>query len=208
MMVDISGSNAERLGPEHSHGATLTKALVFDEARDRGGMELARCRLYLFEKTLALPRPISIFSSHKGWYQHQVLRDLFREYVEAGQIALVATDASKGPALEHALAAGSVDTVKALLELGADERAIPSPANWIHLDVSDDGEDFVPAPAMKDVYEFIQSVHGDKEVGAQLTALLREHAMSRRIREDSVATTETPDPTSGSGIQRTRRASI
>lgn len=209
MKVDISDDDlTQRLGPQHSHGATLTKAVQGDPRQDRSGMSLARCRLYIFEKTPALPTPLSVFSSNKGWYQHQVLRDLFREYVESGLIEMAPSDTTKGPALEHAIAAGSIDTVKALLEMGADERVIPSPANWIHLDVSDDGEDFVPAPEMKDVYEFIHSVHGDKEVGAQMTALLREHAMNRRIREQSVASQEASAPDEGQGIRKGRRAAI
>lgn len=209
MMVDISDDNmAQRLGPQHSHGATLTMALQGNPAEDRSGMILARCRLYLAEKTPALPTPISVFTANKGWYQHQVLRDLFLEYVVSGLIEMAPADKAQSPAIEHAIAAGNIDTVKALLELGADERLVPSPANWIHLDVSDDGEGFVPAQDFKDVYEFIQSIHGDKEVGAQMTALLREHAMNRRIREQSSMSQETTAPEEGQGIRKGRRASV
>lgn len=124
---------------------------------------------------------LSIFVSYDGWMARLPgARGLFDAYVKSGYI--VPNDGIKRLLpIESAIINHSFDTLLSLLDHGADERLVPSPAYIATVPTKNEDGSGITLKPIRDVFDFAKIECNEPELVVRMAAVLRANAMRRRI---------------------------
>jgi hypothetical protein len=221
-MQDADGLTIRLVTPEQHHD-DLVNSFIFaaraeegstDDARRVAKLNLAysrrQCELAMEQGVGCGKYPGSVlvqFLCRQDWARQESGRQLWAQYVECGLIdpnemvsfqdAVVVDVGSSGllHPLEAAVINGNLDSLRALMESGADESAVPT-RDWSLSQNTRSKEGSV----IEEIHGFIWAKTPNPVLGPLMSAIVTEASMNRSINAGQAAPAEAPQP------RRARRA--
>lgn len=215
-MEEADGLRA-RLVSHQQHHDDLVNSLIFAARAEDGATEDARrsakqnlahsrrqCELAMEQGMGCGDFPGSVlaqFLRRHDWARYETGRELWAQYVKCGlidanemvsfQSAVIVDVGSSGfiHPLEAAVINGNLDTLRALMESGADDSAVPT-RDW-SLSQNTRSQD---GSVIEDIHGFIWAKTPNTVLGPLMSAVVTEVAMNRNINAVQSAPAEPPGP--------------
>ena len=208
-MQDAEAQRIRRVTPEHHHD-DLVNSFIFAARAEEGSTEderrVAKMNLAhaLRQCGLAMEQGVGCGSSagsvldqflrRQDWARQETGRELWAQYLKCGLIdpnqmvpfqdAVVVDVGSSGllHPLEAAIINGNLDSLRALMESGADESLVPT-RDW-SLSQNTRSKD---GSVIEDIHDFIWAKTPNLALGPLMSAIVAEAAMNRSINAGQAA---------------------